>query len=180
MTVKFARSLLAADAARTCRRGDRMSNGVVGSVGLRLPRSIIAEHSVEDSDHLAALTTYGAGAVPNLLRRHPSAAARSDRPRLGWNIRARVAQHHHRVARGAHKVVTLLVHTAVLAMVKAVFVEPIGKVLENLEAPALHPNQHVGKPGLDRHRAIVELCVRAEHVEALRLILIGQRLAGAL
>src|SRR5438552_7463068 len=47
----------------------------------------------------------------------------------GWNVRARMAQHHHRVARGAHKVVTLLVHPSVLAMVKPVFVEPIGKVL---------------------------------------------------
>ena len=30
-----------------------MSNCVVGSVGLRLPRSIIAEHSVEGSDHFS-------------------------------------------------------------------------------------------------------------------------------
>jgi hypothetical protein len=32
---------------------DRMSNCVVGSVGLRLPRSIIAEHGVEGSDHFS-------------------------------------------------------------------------------------------------------------------------------
>jgi hypothetical protein len=73
-----------------------------------------------------------------------------------------VAQHHHRVAGGAHKVIALLVHPAILAVVKAVFVEPIGQVLENLEAPALHSDQHVGKPSLDRHRAIVELGVHAE------------------
>ena len=30
-----------------------MSNCVVGSVGLRLPGSIIAEHSVEGSDHFS-------------------------------------------------------------------------------------------------------------------------------
>src|SRR5262249_44443052 len=57
----------------------------------------------------------------------------------GMSVRA-MAQHYHRVARGAHKVVTLLVHPAILAMVKPVFVKPIGKVLENLEAPALHSN----------------------------------------
>src|SRR3954451_9430748 len=76
-------------------------------------------------------------------RRHPTSAAASDRAWLGWNVRLRVAKHHDRVARGAHEVITLLVHPAILAMVKPVFVEPIGKVLENLEAPALHPNQHV-------------------------------------
>src|SRR5262249_26072814 len=35
------------------RRGDRMSNCVVGSGGLRLPCSIIAEHSVESCDHFS-------------------------------------------------------------------------------------------------------------------------------
>ena len=64
-------------------------------------------------------------------------------------------------------------------MIEPVFVEPIGKVLENLETPTLHPNQHVRETGLDRHRAIAELGVHAEHLEALRLVLIGQRLAGA-
>jgi len=34
-----------------------MSNCVVGSVGLRLPRSIIAEHSVEGSDHFRMTAT---------------------------------------------------------------------------------------------------------------------------
>src|SRR5262249_46246582 len=42
-----------ADAARARRRGDRMSNCVVGSGGLRLPYSIIAEHSVEGWDHFS-------------------------------------------------------------------------------------------------------------------------------
>lgn len=68
-------------------------------------------------------------------------------------------------------------HPPILAVIEPVFVEPIGKVLENLETPTLHPNQHVRETGLDR--AIVELGVHAEHLEALRLVLIGQRLAGA-
>src|SRR5262249_41773858 len=72
--------------------------------------------------------------------RHPACAVPSGRARLARNVRTRKAQHHHRVARGAHKVVTLLVHPAILAMVKPIFVKPIGKVLENLEAPALHSN----------------------------------------
>src|SRR5262249_26354743 len=42
-----------ADTARPRRRGDRMSNCVVGSGGLRLPCSIIAEHSVEGCDHFS-------------------------------------------------------------------------------------------------------------------------------
>src|SRR5262249_45750516 len=53
------------------------------------------------------------------------------------------------------------------------------KVLEDLEAPALHPNQHVGNADLDRHAAILELCVGPEHVEPLRRVLLGQRNAGA-
>src|SRR5215510_11249443 len=112
-------------------------------------------------------------------RRHPASAVPSDRARLGWNVRARMAQHHHRVARGAHKVVTLLVHPAILAMVKPVFVEPIGKVFENLEAPALHPNQHVLNASLDTHAAVFELRMLVQHVQTLRSILISQRLAGA-
>src|SRR5215510_4414040 len=90
-----------------------------------------------------------------------------------------MAQHHHRVARGAHKVVTLLVHPAILAMVKPVFIEPISKVLENLEAPALHPNQHVLNASLDTHAAVLELRMLVQHVQTLRSILISQRLAGA-
>ena len=43
----------AADAARPRRRGDRVSNCVVGSGGSRLPRGIIAEHGVEGSDHFS-------------------------------------------------------------------------------------------------------------------------------
>ena len=43
----------AADAARPRRRGDRMSNCVVGSGGSRLPCSTITEHSVEGCDHLS-------------------------------------------------------------------------------------------------------------------------------
>src|SRR5262249_22780293 len=39
--------------AGTCRPGDRMSNCVVGSGGLRLPCSIVAEHSVEGCDHFS-------------------------------------------------------------------------------------------------------------------------------
>src|SRR5262245_59287919 len=118
-------------------------------------------------------------AHPFASHRHPAYAVPSGRARLAGNVRARMAQHHHRVARGAHKVVTLLVHPAILAMVKPVFVKPIGKVLENLEAPALHPNQHVLNASLERHRAILELCVGVEHVEPLRRVLLGQRNAGA-
>ena len=40
-------------AARPRRRGDRMSNCVVGSGGLRLPCSIVAEHGVEGCDHFS-------------------------------------------------------------------------------------------------------------------------------
>src|SRR5262249_34461910 len=88
------------------------------------------------------------GPSPFASRRHPASAVPSGRARLGWNVRARMAQHHHGVARGAHEVVTLLVHPSVLAMVKPVFVKPIGKVLENLEAPALHPNARAACPNL--------------------------------
>src|SRR5262249_25087682 len=48
-----ARPIDPADAARTRRRGDRMSNCVVGSGGSRLPCSTIAEHSVEGCDHFS-------------------------------------------------------------------------------------------------------------------------------
>src|SRR5262249_17110452 len=48
-----ARANRARQAARRRRRGDRMSNCVVGSGGLRLPYSIIAEHSVEGCDHFS-------------------------------------------------------------------------------------------------------------------------------
>src|SRR5215510_14585607 len=112
-------------------------------------------------------------------RRHPASAVPSGRARLGGNVRARMAQHHHRVAGGAHKVVTLLVHPAILAMVKPVFIEPISKVLENLEAPALHPNQHVLNASLNTHAAVFELRMLVQHVQTLRSILISQRLAGA-
>src|SRR5262249_36350719 len=118
-------------------------------------------------------------AHPFASHRHPACAVPSGRARLGGNVRARMAQHHHRVARGAHKVVTLLVHPAILAMVKPVFIEPIGKVLENLEAPALHPNQHVLNASLDTHAAVLELRMLVQHVQTLRSILISQRLAGA-
>src|SRR5262249_51702502 len=40
-------------ASRARRRGDRMSNCVVGSGGLRLPCSTIAEHRVEGCDHFS-------------------------------------------------------------------------------------------------------------------------------
>src|SRR5262249_9215614 len=43
----------AADAARPRRRGDRMSNCVVGSGGSRLPCSTIAEHSLEGCDYFS-------------------------------------------------------------------------------------------------------------------------------
>src|SRR5262249_37906396 len=41
------------DGARARRRGDRVSNCVVGSGGSRLPCSTIAEHSVEGCDHFS-------------------------------------------------------------------------------------------------------------------------------
>src|SRR5262249_3108481 len=44
---------LARPPPRDRRRGDRVSNCVVGSGGLRLPYSIIAEHSVEGCDHFS-------------------------------------------------------------------------------------------------------------------------------
>src|SRR5262249_38667781 len=44
---------LAMDPARTRRRGDRMSNCVVGSGGSWLPCSTIAEHSVDGCDHFS-------------------------------------------------------------------------------------------------------------------------------
>src|SRR5262249_37993471 len=43
----------AADAVHAHRRGDRMSNCVVGSGGSRLPCSTIAEHRVEGCDHFS-------------------------------------------------------------------------------------------------------------------------------
>src|SRR5262249_52947543 len=117
----------------------------------------------------------------SFLHAQPRSAALTAtiRPRPTCPRLLRMAQHHDRVARGAHEVVTLLVHPSVPAMVKPVFVEPIGKVLEDLEAPTLHPNQHVGNAGFDRHAAILELCVGPEHVEPLRRVLLGQRNAGA-
>ena len=53
-TAQDARPHHSRETAYCRRRGDRMSNCVVGSVGLRLPRSIIAEHSVEGSDQFFA------------------------------------------------------------------------------------------------------------------------------
>src|SRR5262249_2691812 len=50
---KDARHHHGAPAARPRRRGDRMSNCVVGSGGLRLPCSTTAEHSVEGCDHFS-------------------------------------------------------------------------------------------------------------------------------
>ena len=50
---KGARPYRAGYAARARRRGYRMSNCVVGSGGFELPCSIIAEHSVEGSDHFS-------------------------------------------------------------------------------------------------------------------------------
>src|SRR5262249_15605996 len=46
-----ARPRCTADIARPRRRGDRVSNCVVGSGGSRLPCSTMAEHSVEGCDH---------------------------------------------------------------------------------------------------------------------------------
>ena len=48
-----ARPHRAADAARPRRRGDRMSNCVVGSCGFGLPGGVVAEHGVEGCDHLS-------------------------------------------------------------------------------------------------------------------------------
>jgi hypothetical protein len=42
-------------------------------------------------------------------------------------------QHHHRVTRRRHQVVVFLEHPAILAVIKALLIEPIGQVLENLE-----------------------------------------------
>src|SRR5262249_3213082 len=50
---KGARPRGTAIAARARRRGDRMSNCVVGSGGSRLPCSTVAEHSVESCDHFS-------------------------------------------------------------------------------------------------------------------------------
>src|SRR5262249_5516228 len=50
---KNARPYLPASVAWSRRRGDRMSNCVVGSGGSWLPCSIIAEHSVEGCDHFS-------------------------------------------------------------------------------------------------------------------------------
>src|SRR5262245_65227248 len=65
-------------------------------------------------------------------------------------------------------------------MIKPEFFEPLIQVPQHLEAPALHPNEHVRNAGLDRHRSVLELCVLEEHLKALRSILIRKRLAGAL
>jgi hypothetical protein len=65
------------------------------------------------------------------------------------------------------------VHPAILAVVNSEFVESIGKVLENLELPALHSNQHP----TPSHRRIGVL---EQHVEPLGLVLIGQWFAGSL
>src|SRR6516164_6495749 len=50
---------------------------------------------------------------------------------------------------------------------------------QHLEAPALHPNEHVRNAGLDRHRSVLELRMFVQHLEALRSVLIRKRLAGA-
>src|SRR5499433_2319113 len=52
-TGQGARPRSAADPARPRRRGDRVSNCVVGSGGSWLPCSTIAEHSVEGCDHFS-------------------------------------------------------------------------------------------------------------------------------
>src|SRR5262245_5569867 len=64
-------------------------------------------------------------------------------------------------------------------MIQPKFFEPLIQVLQHLEAPALHPNEHVRKAGLDRHRSVLELRMFVQHLEALRSILIRKRLAGA-
>src|SRR5262245_11033647 len=56
--------------------------------------------------------------------------------------RFRITQHHHGVARGRHQVVALLVNAAILAVIQPKFFEPLIQVLQHLEAPALHPNEH--------------------------------------
>src|SRR5215831_13443940 len=110
---------------------------------------------------------------------HPAAPVTIG-PRPARPRRFRIAQHHHGVARGRHQVVALLVHLPILAMIKPEFFEPLIQVPQHLEAPALHPNEHVRNAGLDRHRSVLELCVLEEHLKALRTILIRKRLAGAL
>src|SRR5262245_6405713 len=53
-------------------------------------------------------------------------------------------------------------------------------MLEDLEAAGLHPDKHIGNPGLDAHALVLELCVNRKHREALRLVLLGQGNAGTL
>jgi hypothetical protein len=67
---------------------------------------------------------------------------------------------------------------AILAVVQPKFIEPIGEVLEDFEAPGFHPNEHVGNAGLDADALVLELGVSGQHVQALRLILFRERNAS--
>ena len=63
------------------------------------------------------------------LTRHPTAEPTMPvgaRPGRGGSLR--IAQHHDRIARGAHEVVAFFVNPAVLAVVKAKLLEPVSQV----------------------------------------------------
>ena len=51
--------------------------------------------------------------------------------------------------------------------------EPIVEMLEHFEAATLHRVEHVHQAGLDTDALVLELRVDANHVQALRLVLLG-------
>src|SRR5262245_5472385 len=65
-------------------------------------------------------------------------------------------------------------------MIQPEFLKPVIQVLQYLETPGLHPDQHVLEPGLDRHGPVLELRMLVQDLEALRSVLICQRLARTL
>jgi hypothetical protein len=52
-------------------------------------------------------------------------------------------------------------------------------VIKHLELARLHAREHVEQSGLDRYRFVLKLRVLEKHIQPLRLVLFGQRDAGA-
>jgi hypothetical protein len=67
-----------------------------------------------------------------------------------------MAQHHHRVARGAKEVVGELDHPPVPTVIEAELGEPVLEVAEHLPPPGLHAVQHLEDAGLDAACAVDE------------------------
>ena len=91
-------------------------------------------------------------------------------------MRSRVPEAHQQVTSGTHQVVPFLDNLAFLAVIQAILVEPLPKMLRDLQPACLHPIEHLHHTGFDTEATLCKLRMLVQHLDAQFPVRISNRL----